>query len=144
MSAKSDYLEQLILELIFKATTNALFASAVGSQTHLHIALHTANPYATNEAASQTQSEATYTGYARVAVLRSAAGWVRTSSSVSPAAAIEFPECTGGTNTITHFSIGTQVSGAGNILYAGGISPSISVSAGVIPRLTTGSTITED
>jgi hypothetical protein len=144
MSAKSDYLEQLILELIFKATTNELFASAAGSQTHLYIALHTANPYAANEAATQTQSETTYTGYARVAVPRSGSGWVRTNSTINPAAVIDFPECTGGTATITHFSIGTQASGAGNILYAGAISPNIAISMGVIPRLTTGSSISED
>ena len=144
MAAKSDYLEHLILELIFKGTANASFASEVGSQTHLYIALHTDNPYATNEAATQTQSEVSYTGYARVAVPRSGAGWVRTDSSISPASAVDFPECVDGTATVTHFSIGTEASGAGNILYAGSVSPVINVAVGVIPRLTTGSSITED
>ena len=67
-----------------------------------------------------------------------------TGNSISPAAAITFPEATGGTNTITHFGIGTASSGAGVLLYSGTVTPSLSVSTGVTPLLKTTSTITED
>lgn len=145
MAGKSDYLEQLILDLVFKATTNATYASVAGSASNLYVSLHTADPYAANETGTQSTSEISYTGYARVAVARSAGGWTRTGSSVSPAANIEFGQMTAGTGgTVTHFVIGELSSGTGAILYSGTVTPNIAVTNGVIPRLTTASTITED
>jgi hypothetical protein len=105
------------------------------------VSLHTGDP---GEAGNQTTSETAYTSYARVAVARSGSGFTVTGNSVSPAANVDFPECTGSTSTITHFGIGTASSGAGVLLYKGAVSPSISVSTGVTPRLTTASAVTED
>ncbi len=66
-------------------------------------------------------------------------------NSVSPAANIDFGECTASPGAaITHFAIGTDVSGAGKILYSGTVTPNITMAVGVIPRLKTTSTITED
>jgi len=65
------------------------------------------------------------------------------SETTSPAAAIDFPAATGGTNTITHFGVGTASSGAGKLLYSGAVSPNISVSSGVTPQPTTPAAITE-
>ena len=75
---------------------------------------------------------------------RSGAGFTVTANSVSLAANADFPACTSGTATITHFGIGTAASGAGVLLYKGTVTPNISVSTGVTPRLTTAGTITED
>ena len=50
----------------------------------------------------------------------------------------------GGSATITHAGIGAASSSTGKLLYKGAVSPNISVSSGVTPRLTTASTITED
>lgn len=143
MAGKSDTFENDWLKLIFQATAIANIADNAASSplTNLYIALHTADP---TDAGVQNASEATYTGYARVAVARSAGGWTVTGSSVSPAAAISFGACTAGSNTATHWSVGVASSGATKILYAGAISPTISVSAGVTPQLTTASTVTED
>lgn len=143
MAGKSDFLEALYLNLIFKGTTNAAWASAAGTATNLYVALHTADP---TDSGSAITSEATYTGYARVAKNRST-DWTVSGTApttVSPAANIDFGQCTAGTNTITHFSIVDTASGAGNLLYVGTVTPNISVTNGVIPRLTTASTITED
>lgn len=139
MAGKSDFLEQLYLNLIFKGTTNAAWASNAGSATQIIVALHTADPLSNESTGTQATSEATYTSYARQTKNRST-DWTVTGSSVSPSANIDFPQCTGGTNTITHFSVGDGT----NILYAGQITPNISVSNGVIPRLSSASTITED
>lgn len=141
--SKSNSYETSILALLFNATAIANIAdnAASGPLTNLYVSLHTADP---GEAGSQTTSEATYTSYARVAVARTSGGWVITGNSVSPAAAITFPEATGGTNTITHFGVGTASSGAGVLLYSGTVTPSLSVSTGVTPLLKTTSTITED
>lgn len=131
-----------LLKLIFNATAIANIADNAGTSplTNLYVALHTADP---TSAGDQTSSETTYTSYARVAVARSSGGWTVTTNSVSPAANIDFASCTGGTATITHASIGTASSGTGKILYSGAVSPNISVSTGVIPRISTASTVTE-
>ena len=105
-----------------------------------YLALFTADPTETASLAA----EADYTGYARVGVARSGSGWVVTGNSVSPAANIVFGNCTAGTATITHFGVGTASTGNGVLLYKGTVTPSISVSAGVTPTLTTASTVTED
>ena len=130
------------LKLIFNATAIANIADNAASSplTNLYVALHTADP---TSAGNQTTSEATYTGYARVAVARTSGGFTVTTNSVSPAATISFPACSGGTNTITNFSIGTASSGAGKILYSGTVPPNISDASGVTPQLTTASTVTE-
>ena len=141
--SKSNAFENSLLKLIFNATAIANLADNAASSplTNLYVSLHTADP---GEAGDQSTSEATYTSYARVAVLRTTGGWTVTNNSVSPVANIDFPNCTGGTNTITYFGVGTASSGAGILYYSGTVSPSISVSSGVTPRLTTASTITED
>jgi hypothetical protein len=89
-----------------------------------------------------TTNEAQYTSYARVTVARTGGGWVVTTNSVSPAANIDFPAATGGSETLTHFGVGTGVTD--NLMYSGTVTPNIVVVNGVTPRLTTDSTITED
>jgi hypothetical protein len=140
-TAASEYASNL-LKLIFNATAYANLADNAASSpfTNLYVSLHTASPGATG---TQTTSEAAYTSYARVAVARTSGGFTVTANSVSPAATISFPACTGGTATITHWGVGTSSSGAGHLLYYGAVSPNISVSSGVTPELTTATAITE-
>lgn len=143
MAGKSDTFENDWLKLIFNATAIANIADNAGTSplTSLYVSLHTADPGDTGTAST---SECNYTGYARVAVARTSGGWTVTGNSVSPAANIDFPSCTGGTNTATHWAVSVASSGASKILYSGPITPNIAISSGVIPRLTTASTITED
>lgn len=96
-----------------------------------YIALHTADP---GVAGSQTTSEATYTSYARVTVTAATAFTAAAAASTSNAALIQFPQCTGGTNTITHVSIGTAASGAGQIIYSGALSASLAVANLIQPQ----------
>ena len=139
---KGATFEQGFLKLIFNATGMPTIADNAASSpiTNIYVSLHTADPTASGTTAT---NEATYTGYARVAVARTTAGWTVTSNSVSPAATISFPACTGGTNTITNFAVGNASTGAGEIFYTGTVTPNISVASGVTPQLTTASTITE-
>lgn len=139
---KNAAFDNSLLLLIFNATTIANIANNASSSplTNLYVSLHTADP---TTSGNQTSSEATYTGYARVAVARTSAGWTVTANSVSPAATISFPACTGGTNTITNWAVGSASTGTGSILYSGTVSPNISVANGVTPQLTTASTVTE-
>ena len=151
MAGKSNFLETMILSLIFKATTDATLASAAGSATNLYVSLHTADP---TDAGTQSSNEVTttqYALYARVAVARTAGGWTvsgTSPASVSPVAPITFPttNATGTGCTATYFGIGTDSTGATTLLYAGAITPSIVIpatTAGIIPQLTTASTVTE-
>lgn len=141
--SKGNTFENELLLLIFNATGIANIADNASSSplTNLYVSLHTGDP---GEAGSQTTNECAYTSYARVAVARSGSGWTVSGNSVSPAANIDFPEATGGTETATHFGVGTAASSTGKLLYKGAISPTISISTGVTPRLTTASAITED
>lgn len=141
--SKSDTFENDLLKLIFNGTAIANLADNAASSplTSFSVALHTSDP---GEAGTQSANEATYTSYARVSVARTSGGWTVTGSSVSPAADIVFPTCTGLTNTATHFSVGPTGGGATKILYSGTLTPNISISAGVTPKITTASTITED
>lgn len=144
--SKTNTFENELLLHIFNNSAIAGVGDATGlpgsaTAGSLYVSLHTADP---GESGDQTTSEVTYTGYARVAVPRSSAGWTVTGNSVSPTATISFPQCTGGTATVTHFGVGTAASGAGKLLYKGTVSPNISVSNGVTPQLSTSGSITED
>lgn len=141
--SKGNTFENDWLELVFKATAIANIADNAASSplTNLYVSLHTGDP---GEAGTATTNEADYGSYTRVAVARSGSGWTVSGNSVSPAAAIEFPEATSGTNTITHFAVSVASSGAAKILYKGTVTPNISVATGVTPRLGTGTAITED
>jgi hypothetical protein len=144
MSGKTAYLENAVLKLLFQAVAIANFADDAASSpaTNLYLSLHTQDP-TDAPATEQTQYETTYTSYARVAVVRTSSGWTVTGNVLTPAADIDFPQCTGGTATITYAGIGTAASGNGKLLWSGALSPSIAVSNGVIPRITEYSTITE-
>lgn len=135
--------ENDLWKLIFNATAIANIADNAASSpaTNLYLSLHTADP---GETGGQTTNETSYTSYARVAVARTSGGWTITNNSASPVANIDFPACTGSTATITHFAVGTDSTGAGKLLLSGTVTPNISVSTGVTPRITTSSTLTID
>ena len=145
--SKGDTFENDLLLLVFNNTNAANIGDATGlrgSSTvgSLYVSLHTADP---GEAGNQTTNETAYTGYARVAVARSAAGFTVTANSVSLFAATDFGECTASAGAaITHFAVGTASSSTGKILYSGTVTPNITMAVGVIPRLKTTGTITED
>lgn len=144
--SKSNAFETALLNLIFNNAAITLVGDAAGllpsaAAGSLYVSLHTADP---GEAGDQSTNEAAYTGYARVAVARSAGGWVITGNSVSPAADVTFPAGSGGSGTATHFGVGTSISGSGKLLYKGTLTPNVAMGAGVTPKVTTATTITED
>jgi hypothetical protein len=148
INTKGDVFEADLLKLIFQNTAITTIGDAGGllpsaTAGSLFVSLHTADP---GETGTQTTSEISYTGYARVAVSRSGStGWTITGSSISPTAAITFGQMTAGTGgTVTHAAIGAATSGTGKILYMGTVTPNITVNNGVTPSLTTASTVVED
>lgn len=135
--SKGNITENDILLKLFNNT-----ALSWDANTNLYVALHTGDP---GETGSANTSEATYTSYARVTVSRNSGGFTVSGNTVSNTAAISFPTCTGGSNTISHFSVVTTSSGAGQILYYGALTSSLAVSNGITPQFAIGAlTITED
>lgn len=145
--SKSNTFENDLLLLIFNNTNIANMGDATGvrgstTAGSLYVVLHTADP---GEGGTATTSEATYTSYARVAVARSAGGWTVSGNAVSNTSAITFPACTGGSNTITHWSITDTSSGSSDIMYKGAFTASLAVSTSITPNIPAGDLdITED
>lgn len=136
----SNTAETALLQLYFNNDAVANIGDVGGLQPsstagNLYVSLHTADP---GEAGNQSTSEATYTGYARVAVARSSAGWTVSGNSVSNTALVQFGLCSAGSSVVTHFAIGTASSGAGSILLSGALSSTLSVNVGIQPQFSAG------
>ena len=145
MAGKTDVFSNDWLKLVFWGTPIANLAdnAAVSPLANLYLTLHTADP--TDSAANgQATNECTYTGYSRQAAVRSNAAWSISGKVASPVNPIDFNVATAGVQTATHWGIGTSATGNGKLLYAGTLSPSILIQTGVIPRINTASTVTED
>jgi hypothetical protein len=124
MSQASDYLENKILD--------HLFGKSSYTAPTISIALCTSAPVDSDD--GTTISEATYTGYSRVSTASS--DWSSASGgSTSNSNEITFGECTGGSDTITHFA---ALDGSNNLLFYGGLNSSLDVSVSVQPKFKVG------
>lgn len=142
--SKGDVFETDLLKLIFNGTPIDGLAEndATSPNTQLYVALHSADP---TESGGQNSSEVSYGGYTRIGVSRSPSGWAVVGDSVSNNVNINFPQCSTGTTTITHVSVGTDQTGVGKLLYSGAIGTPLPVSPGVVPAFNVGNlTISED
>ncbi len=135
--------ETAILNLYFNNTDHANIGDAAGLQNSaaagsFYVSLHTADP-GEAPATQQTTSETAYTGYARIAVARTAAGWTVTGNTADNTAAVVFPNCTAAPGAaVTHFGVGTDLSGAGNLLFSGALSASYQPAIGNAPQFAAG------
>lgn len=142
--SKTNSFETSLLNHIFNNADIANIGDATGvrgsaAAGSLYLALFTASPGETGAG-----TEANYTGYARVAVARTAGGWTISGAQASNASAITFGQCTAGSNTIVSFGIMTA-SSAGTMLFWGDLTSSLAVSNGITPEFAIGAlTITED
>lgn len=136
----TNFAEGAFLDLLF---INANWAN-VGDSTglmgstangNLYVSLHTADP---GEAGSQLTNEVSYTSYARASIARGPATFTRSVSTIVNASTVSFPQATGGSAAVTHFGIGTQSSGAGDLLMKGALSATLNVSTGIAPEFAPG------
>ena len=125
----SNTAETAVLNQVFVGT-----ALPWNGNTNLWLALHTADP---GEAGTAISSEATFGGYARV-VLTRATDFTVSGNQVSNANLEQFPQCSSGSNTITHASIVDSASGAGNIIVRAALNTSIPVSSGIQCQFSSG------
>jgi hypothetical protein len=132
------------LKLLLNATAIANIADNAASSplTNLGLSLSTGTLSASS---TQTTTEAGYTSYARVAVARTTGGFTAASAQQSVlVATASFPAATGGSETETYAMLGTDTAAlAGKNLYWGPVSPTLVVSNGVTPQLTTATSVSE-
>lgn len=95
-----------------------------------YVALYTADP---GEAGTAVTNESAYGSYARVAVTAATGFTAAAAGSTSNTGQIQFPACSSGAETVTHVSIVTTASGAGQILYSGALTASRAISTGITP-----------
>ena len=127
MSAKSNYLENKILDYILRDTAD-------WAPSAVYLALHTANP---DEDGSGTAVSGN--GYSRQAVTFAAAS----SGSSASNSVEEFTASGGAFGTVTHFGI-WDASSSGNLLYYGALTASKVIADGDTLRFASGAiTITE-
>ena len=124
----SNTAENMILKALLQGTDIDFRASA-----NLYLALFIADP---TEAGVFT-NEATYTGYARVAMPK-ASSWTDGGSTFTNSGLVQFPQCTGGNNTITHFALCTLAS-AGEVVISGALNASLNISSGIQAQFSAGS-----
>lgn len=141
MSATNVF-ENGLLSLIFENANYANVGDATGlrgSSTAgvFYVSLHTGDP---GETGDQSTSETSYTNYLRSggSVARSTAGWTVASGVADNDAAITYASCGASGATLTHFGIGSDSSGIGNLFLKGALSASLAVSSGVTPSFAAG------
>lgn len=128
MSAMSDYLENKLVDHIFRATAFTMPAA-------LHVGLFTAAP---SDAGGGT--EVAGNAYARAQLNPSASNWANTQNSgtgastgntgaTSNSVAITFPTPTGAWGLVTHFGI-FDAAAAGNLIAQGALTASKSPTTG--------------
>ena len=139
MSA-TDVFENGLLSLIFENAAYANVGDAGGLQPSagagvFWISLSTGT---LTDTSTQATTETTYTGYARVSVARSTAGWTVTAGVADNDAAITYGLDTVGSATITDFGVGSDSSAAGNLFLYGVLTASLAVSPGITPSFAIG------
>jgi hypothetical protein len=124
----SNVSETALAEYIFEGT-NPWWHTATDFDIHLH----TGDP---GEAGATTTNEATYTNYSVINLSRNGATWTVSGDTVTNASLLQAPPCTGGSNTLTHWSISTD--GDTRIIVSGVITTPLNVSTGITPQFAAG------
>ena len=67
-----------------------------------------------------------------------ATSWTDGGSTFTNSGLVQFPQCTGGNNTITHFALCTLASG-GEVVVSGALNASLNISSGIQPQFSSAS-----
>jgi len=122
-----------LVRLVFQAVNIGSLAdnASAAPLTNLFLSLHTADPSGGN----QSTSETSYTGYARLAVIRTAGGFACTGRIVTLVAQAIFGTSTVGTPTITHAGVGYASSGATKLITSEALVTPRVITVGDAPRI---------
>src|SRR5690348_13179979 len=134
----TNAMETALLQHLFQNADIANIGDAAGLQNSatagvFYISLHTADP---GETGTQTTSETSYTNYARVSVNRAsgAGGFTVSGNTASNTSTVTFAQCGATGATLTHFGIGSDSSGTGNLFFSGQLTAPLTVSSGITPE----------
>lgn len=131
--SKTDLFETRFLQHVFQNANIANIGDAAGlrgsvAAGQLFIALFTSP---TGETAGGT--EATFTGYARLAVARTSGEWNVTDNVASNINELAYAEATAGNETVTHIGVMTAATGGDMLFHAPLVTPRL-VNAGTTLR----------
>ena len=131
MAGFSNYQRDRVGDAVFRGV-------AYSADATLYAALATAA--ITNAHTGATMTEASYGGYARVAIAGNTANWATFDDGASSNNnAITFPNSTAGTVTVTHFALlDASAKGTGNIVAYGQLTASKQIDAGDTPEFAAG------
>jgi hypothetical protein len=137
--SKGNTTENDFIKVVFRKDVDPSWRT----QDNLYLSLHTADPL---DSGDQTSFEATYTGYARAVVPKDSDGWDISGNQASNKNLVQFVQCAGGGDELTHVAIGTVAKpGTGQILYSGALNDHLIVSNLIQPQFAIGAlVITED
>lgn len=146
MGAKSTAASTALLDHVLNNIAWAGIGDAPGllpsaANGSLYLGLHSADP---GVGGNQTTNELAFGGYARLAVTRAGGAWTVAAGSASNAALLTFSACAAGSGTALFVSVGTDLAGAGNLLYrATIITPvaGLAISAGITPQIQIGAAV---
>jgi len=129
-----------LLKLLFNAVAWANVAdnAAASPLTNLYVSLHSADPGVGN---SQLTNEVAYTNYLRIAIVRTGVGWTVATNTAINAALAQFAQSGVTGASATHVAIGTAASGAGNVLYAGALSATLTIANLIQPQFAPGALV---
>ena len=109
---------------------------------YLYFSLHSQDPSQGANAGLQSNYEIAYTGYNRVGVVGTTAGFTVATNTVSNATLVQFPVCTGSTATATYFAIGlaNAPTTANELLVSGALANvgGLAISTGIQPSFPIG------
>lgn len=124
MASKTNVFETSFLGLVFInqpvtgiGDLNGLRGSS--SPGNLYLSLHTNDP---GENGNQDSYEATFTGYERAAITRTASSWTLSTAQIQNTQVITFTECSSGEEVLTHFALGVSATGPDQVLFRGPLS----------------------
>lgn len=143
MAGFTNQRESDILDLFFTNVDAPNVGDAAGLQNSaapgsLYVSAHLSD-LLTDADTSQASQETTYTGYGRVAVARSTAGWTVTGDTVDNDNLLQHGSMSaGGPVTITDVGLGFATSGAGYLDAWGQVSSDLVVNNGVNPQYVAG------
>jgi len=133
-----------ILLLIFNNIALAGVGDSIGLKSSaiegtLYIALHTTD-ISENAEVKQNTEEVNYVGYSRISVVRNGdVGWSVVGNCASNIEKVIFSQCTVEENIrVTTFSVGTDLSGEGKVLYIGQLLTELEINNGDTPEFAPG------
>lgn len=128
-SFESEVLRHILLNEAISNVGDAAGLPASVAAGNVYICLLTQDPGEPGDIVN----EAAYGGYARVAVPRGVTGWGEANGTAQNVAAVTFPECTGGSEDITHFGICKTAAGD-DMIFHGELPSPFAISQGMQPQ----------